>query len=130
MAASGNSGGGFSAAIALLITVAVVVNFIWWILGAAALLAAVVVARALMRWYAARSADYARYWDGLAARADEQHSWVLRGDDRGVYGVEGAELMHSLFPRRVRSSGVSRGSGQLLPSRGGNGGPPAAGFTA
>jgi hypothetical protein len=29
----------------------------------------------------------------IAARADQQHSWVLDGDDRGVYGVDGAKLM-------------------------------------
>ena len=23
----------------------------------------------------------------IAARADQQHAWVLAGDDRGVYGV-------------------------------------------
>ena len=31
-------------------------------------------------------------------RADLQHKWVLRGDDRGIYGVEGAELMRYLYP--------------------------------
>ena len=34
------------------------------------------------------------------ARADQQHNWVLQGDDRGFYGVEGAELMHYLYPER------------------------------
>jgi hypothetical protein len=24
--------------------------------------------------------------DALAARADQQHAWVLAGDDRGIYG--------------------------------------------
>jgi hypothetical protein len=33
-------------------------------------------------------------------RADQQHSWVLQGDDRGIYGPEGAELMHYLYPER------------------------------
>ncbi len=31
-------------------------------------------------------------------RADQQHNWVLQGDDRGIYGPEGAELMHYLYP--------------------------------
>ncbi|WP_264034210.1 hypothetical protein [Mycobacterium interjectum] len=31
-----------------------------------------------------------------------QHRWVLRGDDRGIYGVEGAQLMHDLYPERGR----------------------------
>ena len=34
----------------------------------------------------------------LAARADQQHNWVLQGDDRGIYGTEGAKLMHYLYP--------------------------------
>jgi hypothetical protein len=42
----------------------------------------------------------ARYREGLAFRADQQHNWVLWGDDRGIYGVEGAELMHYIYPAR------------------------------
>jgi hypothetical protein len=34
----------------------------------------------------------------LIARADRQHAWIMAGDDRGLYGTEGAELMH-----RIRS---------------------------
>ncbi|HME49036.1 hypothetical protein [Mycobacterium sp.] len=36
----------------------------------------------------------------IAARADQQHNWVMQGDDRGVYGPEGARLMH-----HIRSGG-------------------------
>ena len=39
-----------------------------------------------------RRAAHAQYYKQLAARA-EQHKWVLQGDDRGVYGTEGARLM-------------------------------------
>jgi hypothetical protein len=35
---------------------------------------------------------------GVAARADQQHDWVLQGDDHRIYGTEGAELMHYLYP--------------------------------
>lgn len=37
--------------------------------------------------------------DELRARADQQNSWVSRGDMRGVYGTAGAELMRSLAPK-------------------------------
>lgn len=79
-----------------MLIIGLVIKFIWWILGAAALVALFFLARAIARWYATRSAEYARYWDGLSARADQQHNWVLRGDDRGIYGVEGARLMDQL----------------------------------
>jgi hypothetical protein len=32
----------------------------------------------------------------MAARADQQHAWVLQGDERGVYGPAGAELMRDI----------------------------------
>lgn len=34
----------------------------------------------------------------VRARAEEQHRWAARGDIRGVYGREGAELMRTLSP--------------------------------
>jgi hypothetical protein len=83
-----SSGGGFGGLFGLLLLVAIIIKFIWWILGAVALVGIFFVARAIARWYSKRSAAYARYWDGLAARADQQHNWVLRGDDRGIYGAK------------------------------------------
>ena len=29
----------------------------------------------------------------MAARADQQHNWVMQGGDRGVYGPDCAPLM-------------------------------------
>ncbi|WP_172832485.1 hypothetical protein [Mycobacterium asiaticum] len=94
------SGGGFGSLFGVLLVIGLVIKFIWWILGAAALVALFFLVRALVRWYARRSEEYARYWDALCARADQQHNWVLQGDDRGIYGVEGADLM-----RKVRRFG-------------------------
>jgi hypothetical protein len=94
------SGGGFGALFGVLLIIGLIIKFIWWIVGAAVLVALFFLARAIARWYAERSAAYARYWESLEARADEQHNWVLQGDDRGVYGVEGAKLM-----RRIRRLG-------------------------
>lgn len=94
------SGGGFGALFGVLLIIGIIIKFIWWILGAAALVGLFFLARAIARWYAKRSAEYARYRDALAARADEQHNWVLQGDDRGIYGVDGARLMRQV--RRLR----------------------------
>lgn len=73
------SGGGFGALLGLLLLIAIIIRFIWWILGAAALVGLSFLGRAIVRWYSKRSAEYARYWEGLAARADQQHNWVLQG---------------------------------------------------
>jgi hypothetical protein len=37
----------------------------------------------------------------IRERADEQHRWASRGDTRGVYGSEGAELMREVLPAPV-----------------------------
>jgi hypothetical protein len=82
----GRGGGGLSAAFVLLIVVGAIAEFIWWV---AAAIAAMLLF-GLLAWlafYAARRVD-ARESGRLAvaARADEQHAWVLAGDDRGIYG--------------------------------------------
>jgi len=37
----------------------------------------------------------------IRERADEQHRWASRGDPRGVYGAQGAELMREVLPAPV-----------------------------
>jgi hypothetical protein len=93
-----SAGGGFGGLLGLLLLIGIIIKFIWWILAAVALVALFFVGRAIVRWYDKRMAAYALYRDGLAARADQQHNWVLVGDDRGIYGTEGAQLMHDLYP--------------------------------
>jgi hypothetical protein len=93
-----SSGGGFGALLVLALVIWVIVKLIWWIVGAAALVGLFFLGQAIVRRYEKRSAEHARYREDLAARADQQHHWVLRGDDRGIYGVEGAKLMHYLYP--------------------------------
>ena len=39
-----------------------------------------------------------RRHDEVRQRADQQHIWAARGDDRGVYGTAGAELMREVIP--------------------------------
>lgn len=86
---SNASGAGF----ALLVIIALIIKFFWWIVGALALVALFFVVRAIVREDRKRRTAHARYCAQVAARAEQQHNWVLQGDDRGVYGTEGARLM-------------------------------------
>jgi hypothetical protein len=70
----------------LLMFVALIIKLIWWILGAAMLYLVFRVGRAQLRAAQATRAAEARRAAHIAARAEQQHRWVLRGDDRGVYG--------------------------------------------
>ena len=78
----------------VLVLVAIIVKFFWWILGAIALISLLFLARALIRENRKRRDALARHYAEVAARANQQHQWVMQGDDRGIYGPEGAELMH------------------------------------
>lgn len=87
MSSERRGGGGLGSAFILLIILGVIVKFIWWIV---AVLAGLVVL-GLLLWlifYLERRTD-ARENALLAivARADQQHAWVLAGDDRGIYGT-------------------------------------------
>jgi hypothetical protein len=79
-----SSGGG--AAFVLLLALGFVVMF-WWvfaiIIGLLLLVAGVWL---LSRWLDARDAARDAALAAIVARADEQHAWVLAGDDRGLYG--------------------------------------------
>jgi ABC-type Fe3+-siderophore transport system permease subunit len=80
------SGGGFGAAFVLLIFIGAIVKFWAWI---AAVLGALMVF-GLLLWLTfsvERRVDAREEMRaGLVARADQQHAWILAGDDRGVYG--------------------------------------------
>jgi ABC-type transport system involved in cytochrome bd biosynthesis fused ATPase/permease subunit len=74
--------------------VVVLAHFIWWIAAAVALIT--LAALLLVVWFhSAHRVDVrARRRAELAAHAGQQHQWVLQGDERGVYGPDGAQLMH------------------------------------
>jgi hypothetical protein len=76
------------------LVVAIIVKFIWWIVGVAALIGLFFLVRAFMRKERKRRGALACTQAAMAARADQQHQWVLQGDDCGIYGPESAELMH------------------------------------
>jgi hypothetical protein len=52
--------------------------------------AAVIVYKRAPGWWAAVTAEQRRLVE-VAARADQQHAWVLAGDPRGTYGTKGTE---------------------------------------
>jgi len=104
-----NSGGGFGALLGLMLIIWVIVKLIWWIL-AAILVGLYFVVRAIVRESRKRADLKAAHRDALAARADQQHNWVLQGDDRGIYGAEGAELMHYLYPATDQVKRLNRGA--------------------
>lgn len=70
----------------ILMLIALIIKLIWWILGAIALAALFFVVRAQLRAARARREADAHHVAQLAARAEQQHRWVLRGDERGTYG--------------------------------------------
>jgi hypothetical protein len=70
----------------LVLLVVFVFKFVWLL----AALAAVAVAGRIIGWWLARRDDKAiaerRRQAEVCARMDQQHAWVLAGDDRGIYG--------------------------------------------
>jgi hypothetical protein len=78
----------------VLVVVAIIVKFIWWILAVTALIGLFFLVQGFIRKDRKRRAALARHNAAIAARADQQHQWVLQGDDRGIYGSEWAKLMH------------------------------------
>ena len=106
-----SSGGGFGALLGLALIIWIIVKLFWWIVGAAALVGLFFLVRAVVRESRKRADLKAAHRAAIAARADQQHNWVLQGDDRGIYGPAGAELMHYIYPERERLKA------RLLPSR-------------
>lgn len=96
MARKDNSSGGGAVLLLLVVLIWFVMTFFWWILAGLSLVASFFLIRAVLRAQAARRAENAAYCAEIAARADQQHEWVLRGDDRGIYGPA-AELTRSVL---------------------------------
>ena len=82
---------------AILVVIAIIIKLFWWIVAGVAMVGVFYLGRAMMRANRARRAAYAAYCAELAARADQQHNWVLQGDGRGIYGSEGDMLMRYVF---------------------------------
>ena len=78
--------------ICTLIVGAVLFHFIWWIAAAAGLIALAAVLLITAFHMAHRVDARAARLAAIQARADQQHQWVLQGDERGVYGQYPASL--------------------------------------
>lgn len=92
----GKSGDSSGAGFGILVLIALIIHFICWILGALALVAAYYLTREAVRAVKRRRAERDAHYAAVCARADQQHTWALSGDDRGVFGVEGARLMRDI----------------------------------
>jgi hypothetical protein len=88
--------------ILLLIVVGLIIEFFWWIVGIVAVFALLHLMGWLIRENRKRRDAIARCHAAVAARADEQHRWVLEGDDRGIFGSDGAPLMHYIEQGRTQ----------------------------
>jgi hypothetical protein len=93
MSRSSSGGGGLGAVIGVLFLIGLIIKFIWWIIGALAVVAACYLIRAVVRQSNAATAVRHQRMAEIAARADQQHNWVMQGDDRGLYGPDCAPLM-------------------------------------
>jgi hypothetical protein len=63
-----------------------------WIAAAAAAYFAWRWGRAAWQRHCAAADARAAEQAAIAARADQQHAWVMAGDPRGTYGTKGTEL--------------------------------------
>jgi hypothetical protein len=86
----------FWSILGVLLVIGLVIKFIWWIIGAAALVGLFYLVQAIVWENRKRGDALARHHAEIAARADQQHHWILAGDARGIYGPVGAELMRDI----------------------------------
>lgn len=96
MSKSSSGEGGGAIFVALMLVLWLVVTFFWWIVAGICVVALFFGIRALVRIDRRNRERHAAYCAAICARADQQHKWVLRGDDRGIYGPEGARLMRAI----------------------------------
>jgi hypothetical protein len=80
--------------VAVLLLVGFVGAYFWWIIAVLAVVALAWMAQRAFREIEAEEAADARRAQAearrraaMAARADQQHAWVMARDDRGVYGL-------------------------------------------
>lgn len=85
-----------SVPVAFAVFVAVVAGSPGWAVAITVLAALGCAAYAVAPQLGEERAVAARRRDEIRERADRQHHWVLRGDSRGLYGADGAELMRRL----------------------------------
>ncbi len=74
--------------VSLLFLVGFVVAYVTWIAPAALAYFAYRWGRVAWVRHCAAADAWEREQKAIAARADEQHAWVLAGDSRGTYGAD------------------------------------------
>ncbi|RAV00480.1 hypothetical protein [Mycolicibacter senuensis] len=67
-----------------------------WVIATVVLAALVFAGYLVMPYLDEQRTLAVRYRKEVRERADRQHHWVLRGDSRGFYGPDGAELMRRI----------------------------------
>jgi len=73
-----------------LLLLAGVIAYYWsWIVIVCAAAALIYATVDLYRAMNTQAARHAAEQATIVARADQQHAWVLEGDERGVYGADG-----------------------------------------
>jgi len=87
------SSSGFGPLLLLLVLVAIIVKFFWWIVGVVVLIGLFLLMQELMKERRQARDARLRHYAEIRARANQQHQWVMQGDDRGIYGPECAPLM-------------------------------------
>lgn len=93
---SSSSDGAGAALFVLFLVIWFIVKFFWWIVAASTMVAGYYLLRAVVRDRQAQRAAFTAHCAQIAAHADQQHEWVLSGDDRGIYGPRGAALMREI----------------------------------
>lgn len=89
-----SDGSAFVAILGVLVVVGLVIEYIWWFVGGAVLVGLFFAGRALVRQLekerrleAEQEAD--REFE-MTRRAERQRRWTLMGDERAIYGEDGA----------------------------------------
>jgi lysylphosphatidylglycerol synthetase-like protein (DUF2156 family) len=72
--------------IGVLLLVGFIGAYFWWILAILAVVALVWMAQRAFRDIEPAEVAEARRRAAVVKRADQQHAWVMAGDNRGVYG--------------------------------------------
>lgn len=75
-----------------LVIMGLVLHYIWWIIAAIAAWYAVKAMQAAWVRHEAQAEAAEQERAAVAARADEQHQQVMRGDDRGLWGIAGPAM--------------------------------------
>jgi hypothetical protein len=73
----------------LLLLATLVLHYLKWIIAAVAAWFAYRCGRAAWARHCADADAWAAEQKAIAARAAQQHAWVLAGDPRGTYGADG-----------------------------------------